>query len=128
VGTLSVRPFLLYGQPILLIHQHLTRCSATDEGLVSGNNFTPYTLHIGQLVHLLAGRWVKVPVDAVHLVVHLTGFRLGFDGVEDSGPVGIRPGEADGTRGQERIPVARPYGLLREILWPARDVRNDLSL
>ena len=63
--------FLLYGQPILLIDQHSTRCSAPDEGLVSGNNFTSYALHIGQLVHMLAGRWVKVAVDAVHLVVHV---------------------------------------------------------
>src|SRR5215207_1005019 len=92
---------------------------------VSGLGCKPYSLHVGQLVHLLAGSRVEVPVDFVELVVDLAVLRPGLDGGGDRAPVGVRVGQPDGSGSEERIPVARPYGLLREVLRPARHVRDD---
>jgi len=70
------------------------RCVSCDDPTVS-------FLHVGQLVHLLAGARVKVPVDPVELVVYIPVLRVRLDGAHDAAPVLVLPDEADSPGGDQ---------------------------
>src|SRR5215211_459429 len=83
---------------------------------VSSLGCKPYSLHVCQPVHVLAGRRVEVPVDFVELVVDLAVLSVGLAEPDTDWSTISATVEPNGPGGQKRVPVARPYGLLREVL------------
>ena len=60
-------------------------------------------MHVGQIVHLLAGGGVEFTVYPVELVVDLRVLLLRLDGCGDVAPVGAGLGEADRARREQRV-------------------------